>query len=115
MTTYNIPGSVLLILLTLKTAFCLQNIHIWSFKPSRLEKGEESVWTCLYDTQTNGTSINQLYFRHNAHGLLQGISKSDDQKLRVWDLGYEQKRVAHGTSDDSDRPKRPDYVDVAST
>lgn len=113
MTTY-IPGSVLLILLTLSTAFCLQNIHIWSFKPSRLEKGEESVWTCLYDTQTNGTSINQLYFRHNAHGLLQGISKSDDQKLRVWDLSYEQKRIA-SDSDGSDRPKRPEYVDVAST
>ena len=91
-----------------------QNIHIWSFKPSRLSKNEDSVWTCLYDTQTNGTSIQQLYFRHNAHGTLQGISKSDDQKLRVWDLGYEQKRIAQGT-DGSDRPKRPDYVDVAST
>ena len=91
-----------------------QNIHIWSFKPSRIEKGEESVWTCLYDTQTNGTSINQLYFRHNAHGHVQGISKSDDQKLRVWDLSYEQKRIA-SDSDGSDRPKRPDYVDVAST
>jgi hypothetical protein len=98
----------------LSTAFCLQNIHIWSFKPSRLEKGEESVWTCLYDTQTNGTSINQLYFRHNANGMLQGISKSDDQKLRVWDLSYEQKRIA-SDSDGSDRPKRPEYVDVAST
>lgn len=91
-----------------------QNIHIWSYKPSRIEKGEESVWTCLYDTQTNGTSINQLYFRHNKHGNLQGISKSDDQKLRVWDLSYEQKRIA-SDSDGSDRPKRPDYVDVAST
>jgi hypothetical protein len=91
-----------------------QNIHIWSFKPSRLEKGEDSVWTCLYDCATNGTSINQLYFRHNAIGLLQGISKSDDQKLRLWDLSYEQKRVS-SDSDGSDRPKRPDYVDVAST
>lgn len=92
-----------------------QNIHIWSFKPSRIENGEEqeSIWTCLYDTQTNGTSISQLYFRHNANGL-QGISKSDDQKLRVWDLSWEQKRVAEG-SDGSDRPKRPNYVDVAST
>jgi hypothetical protein len=108
--------SMLLPLLTF-TPYALhtfQNIHIWSFKPSRLEKGEESVWTCLYDTQTNGTSINQLYFRHNAHGHLQGISKSDDQKLRVWDLSYEQKRIA-SESDGSDRPKRPDYVDVAST
>ncbi|KAK1746922.1 hypothetical protein QTG54_002266 [Skeletonema marinoi] len=92
----------------------IKNIHIWSYKPSRIEKEEESVWTCLYDTQTNGTSINQLYFRHNALGHLQGISKSDDQKLRVWDLSYEQKRIA-SDSDGSDRPKRPDYVDVAST
>lgn len=72
------------------------------------------MWTCLYDTQTNGTSINQLYFRHNAVGQLQGISKSDDQKLRVWDLSYEQKRIASNL-DGSDRPKRPDYADVAST
>ncbi|KAL7534852.1 hypothetical protein ACHAXR_006127 [Thalassiosira sp. AJA248-18] len=92
----------------------IKNIHIWSYKPSRLEKGEESVWTCLYDTPGNGTSINQLYFRHNGIGTLQAISKSDDQKLRVWDLTYEQQRVATG-GDGSDRPKRPDYVDVAST
>jgi len=97
----------------------IKNIHIWSYKPSRLEKNEESVWTCLYDTPGNGTSINQLYFRHNLHGTLQGISKSDDQKLRVWDLSYEQKRIANsngtGESDGKDRPKRPDYVDMAST
>ena len=92
----------------------IKNIHIWSFKPSNLAKCKDSVWTCLYDTQTNGTSIHQLYFRHNAHGTLQGISKSDDQKLRVWDLGYEQRRIAQGT-DSSDRPKRPDYVDCMST
>eukprot|EP00804_Cyclotella_cryptica_P010784 CCRYP_008733-RB/>CCRYP_008733-RB protein AED:0.03 eAED:0.03 QI:381/1/1/1/1/0.83/6/3101/1099 len=93
----------------------IKNIHIWSFKPSRLENGEEeeSIWTCLYDTQTNGTSICQLYFRHNARGL-QGISKSDDQKLRVWDLSWEEKRVAKGLTG-KDRPKRPDYVDVTST
>ena len=93
----------------------IKNIHIWSFQPSCFKNGEEqeAIWTCLYDTQTNGTSISQLYFRHNANGL-QGISKSDDQKLRVWDLSWEQKRVAEG-SDGSDRPKRPNYVDVAST
>ena len=45
---------------------------------------------------------------------MQGISKSDDQKLRVWDLGYEQRRITQGT-DGSDRPKRPSYVDIAST
>ena len=46
--------------------------------------------------------------------MLQGISKSDDQKLRIWDLSYEQRRIAVG-SDESDRPKRPEYIDVAST
>ncbi|KAL7548804.1 hypothetical protein ACHAWF_012060 [Thalassiosira exigua] len=96
----------------------IKNIHIWSYKaPSR---DEESTWTCLYDTPGNGTSINQLYFRHNAAGTLQAISKSDDQKLRVWDLSYEQGRIARGAgtdgkSGDEDRPRRPDYVDVAST
>ncbi|KAL9188447.1 hypothetical protein ACHAXT_006825 [Thalassiosira profunda] len=90
----------------------IKNIHIWSYKPSH--RDEDATWTCLYDTPGNGTSIHQLYFRHNLHGSLQAISKSDDQKLRVWDLTYEQRRVAEGT-DGSDRPKRPDYVDVAST
>jgi WD40 repeat protein len=101
--------------LTLTSSLPPKNIHIWSFKPSRIEQGEEkeSTWTCLYDTQTNGGSISQLYFRHNAHGL-QAISKSDDQKLRVWDLSWEEKRVAQGL-DEKDRPKRPGYVDVAST
>ena len=32
----------------------------------------------------------------------------------MWDLSYEQKRIT-SDSDGSDRPKRPDYVDVAST
>lgn len=102
----------------------IKNIHIWSYTPSRLARDEDAIWCCLYDTQTNGTSINQLYFRHNGVGTLQAISKSDDQKLRVWDLKYEQNRIARNSSgttksndgsDDSDRPKRPDYVDVAST
>mmetsp|Transcript_25991 Transcript_25991/g.50424 ORF Transcript_25991/g.50424 Transcript_25991/m.50424 type:complete len:1257 (-) Transcript_25991:285-4055(-) len=91
----------------------IKNIHIWSFKPSHL--GKESVWSCLYDTQTNGTSINQLYFRYSAAGALQAISKSDDQKLRVWDLSFEQERIT-GKASAKDRPKRPsNYIDVVST
>ena len=93
----------------------IKNIHIWSYKPSRLARDEDAIWSCLYDTQTNGTSINQLYFRHNDIGTLQAISKSDDQKLRVWDLTYEQNRIARNSGTANDRPKRPDYVDVAST
>ena len=34
----------------------------------------------------------------------------------MWDLSYEQARIASGSTDgNEDRPKRPDYVDVAST
>lgn len=89
------------------------------------------MWQCLYDTPTNGNTINYLKFRHDFNGLLQGISKSDDQKLRVWDLSFEDKidnheskksiikALAKKTSselgDCKDRPKRPPYVDVAST
>jgi len=94
----------------------IKNIHIWSYRPSRLSRNEESEWTCLYDTQTNGTSIVQLYFRHDAAGTLQAVSKSDDQKLRVWDLNFEQKRIAAGMDEKKVfRPKRPEYKDVAST
>jgi len=103
------------------TGMGIKNIHIWSYQPSRLEKDKDFLSTCLYDTPGNGTSINQLYFRHNAHGTLQGISKSDDQKLRVWDLSYEQRHIATGGGADggsdgaSNRLRRPEYCNVAST
>jgi len=68
----------------------IKNMHIWSFIPPQGDK-TEPTWQCLYDTPTNGNTITYLNFRNDSNGLLQGISKSDDQKLRIWDLSFEQK------------------------
>lgn len=92
---------------------------------------KEPSWQCLYDTPTNGNTITYLNFRRDSNGLLQGISKSDDQKLRIWDLSYEErseklpqtkvksviKQLAQKAEKEScvDRPKRPPYIDVLST
>lgn len=108
-------------------------MHIWSFVPPN-ETHPEPVWQCLYDTPTNGNTINYLKFRRDYNGLLQAVSKSDDQKLRVWDLSFEEKnhgddqdlskrsiikQLAKKTDselgDNKERPKRPPYVDVIST
>lgn len=58
--------------------------------PSKSSSDDDAQWIQLYDTQTNGNTITYLQFRYDPNGLLQGISKSDDQKLRVWDISYEQ-------------------------
>jgi len=108
-------------------------MHIWSFVPPN-GTNLEPVWQCLYDTPTNGNTINYLKFRRDYNGLLQGVSKSDDQKLRVWDLSFEEtshgddrdvpkrsiikqlaKKAASEMTDNNERPKRPPYVDVIST
>jgi hypothetical protein len=82
----------------------IKNIHIWSFRPSMEE------WQCLYDTQSNGNSISLLHLRYSPScNKLQAISKSDNQKLRVWDLSYEQ-----GTKKE-ERPKKPPYKDISGT
>ena len=62
--------------------------------------------------------------------MLQGISKSDDQKLRIWDLSFEQglhhtkksviTQLAKRTqvelpTTSSSRPKRPPYIDIINT
>ena len=105
----------------------IKNIHIWSFAPK-----EQNQWQCLYDTQTNGNTISILHWRYDPNGLLQAWSKSDSQKLRVWDLSHEQHQGDAGhalynktsvvqqlakqnTPHSKGRPKRPPYVDVAST
>lgn len=114
----------------------IKNIHIWSFSPHSPDKER---WQCLYDTPTNGNTISLLHLRYDPHGQLQALSKSEDQKLRLWDLSYEQhdtsesntpkddtklKPLCHSVfsrwsksppSSDGGRPKRPPYVDVAST
>lgn len=72
--------------------FCgrgIKNIHVWSFKPSpggelMAEPGVAAKgvlgsgggqWTCLYDTHTNGATVELLAFRN---GGLEGISKVTD-------------------------------------
>ena len=116
------------------TGKAIKNIHIWKFEPPldprKSSSDSDAKWVQLYDTQTNGNSITHLQFRHDSHGLLQGISKSDDQKLRVWDLSYEQhhgnpknpffaKRsviqkfaTAQEKTPSTSRPKRPPFCDV---
>lgn len=101
-------------------------MHIWSFIPPHGDK-KEPTWQCLYDTPTNGNTITYLNFRRDSNGLLQGISKSDDQKLRIWDLSYEEEQDSSKKSviqqlaqkaekeASKDRPKRPPYIDVLST
>eukprot|EP00980_Cylindrotheca_fusiformis_P012907 scaffold3214_cov113-Cylindrotheca_fusiformis.AAC.4 len=88
----------------------IKNIHIWSFQPP-LAGEEEPIWTQLYDTQTNGNTINLLgFYRSPKTNKLLGISKSGAQKLRLWDLSAEE-----GNRRDEKRPKRPPYVDVANS
>ncbi len=107
-------------------------MHIWSFIPPQ-GKVTEPSWQCLYDTPTNGNTITYLRFRRDAIGLLQGITKSsDDQKLRIWDLSFEDtkdvkkpktrsiiKQLAEKAEKEdpgnNERPKRPPYVDILST
>lgn len=104
-------------------------MHIWSFIPPQGNR-TEPIWQCLYDTPTNGNTISYLSFRTDSNGLLQGISKSDDQKLRIWDLSYEQSEKVKNTQSvikqlaerskaenypSEERPKRPPYIDVFAT
>jgi WD40 repeat protein len=90
------------------TGKAIKNIHIWSFEPPRHPQAEPR-WTQLYDTNTNGNTIKLLQFRHDPLGNLQGVSKSDGQKLRVWDLRPEEKSTS------KPRLARPKFVDVAHT
>lgn len=72
--------------------FCgrgIKNIHVWSFRPSPggelmaesagAVKGAMGrgggLWTCLYDTHTNGATVELVAFRN---GGLEGISKVTD-------------------------------------
>ncbi|CAJ1949085.1 unnamed protein product [Cylindrotheca closterium] len=91
----------------------IKNIHIWSFQPPlTTQEEEEPIWSQLYDTQTNGNTINLLgFYRPPAQNKLLGVSQSDSQKLRLWDLSSEE-----GNPDETkERAKRPPYVDVANS
>ncbi|CAM9872838.1 unnamed protein product, partial [Hapterophycus canaliculatus] len=82
--------------------FCgrgIKNIHVWSFVPD-LESGGgvgggggsggSGQWTCLYDTHTNGATVELVAFRN---GGLEGISKSTDANVRVWDLSGDERQT----------------------
>ena len=100
----------------------IKNIHIWKFQPP-LSTEEDAVWEQLYDTQTNGNTIRLLSFYRNPHGKLWGVSQSDAQKLRLWDLSLEEQAEPtdnpNGTAATlpkrAERPKRPPYQDVANS
>jgi WD40 repeat protein len=117
----------------------IKNIHIWKFTPPEHPNSEEDdelnhtdgrnrkqsicehpdddedhgTWDQLYDTSTNGNTIVLLAFYRNPQNKLLAVSKSDAQKLRLWDLSFEED--ASTLQDDSRRPKRPPYKDVANS
>ena len=113
----------------------IKNIHIWKFQPpypatpssTNITTQEPAVWEQLYDTPTNGNTINLLSFYRNPEGILWGISQSDTQKVRLWDLSIEEQPQQeqtslfqinnndHDHSVEVDRPKRPPYQDVTNS
>jgi hypothetical protein len=121
----------------LLTGKAIKNIHIWSFQPpiddgaSILANGDveaSPVWQCLYDCPTNGNTIKWLQFRRSwdaskQKSILQAISKSEGQKLRVWDVSIEEDLARSPTRHGKDetrpsdilRPQRPPFYDVANT
>eukprot|EP00977_Amphora_coffeiformis_P016589 scaffold5169_cov172-Amphora_coffeaeformis.AAC.20 len=95
------------------TGKSIKNIHIWSFDPPAAP-GHDPVLVQLYDTSTNGNTISFLQFRrHAATGALQAISKSVDQRLRVWDLAAEEE--GKYDYEPKKRPNRPPFQDVPNT
>lgn len=79
---------------------------------------DDGTWDQLYDTQTNGITIHLLDFYRTPQGKLMAVSKSDVQKLRLWDLSFEEEEQQphHGPNNPgSARPKRPPYQDVANS
>ena len=118
----------------LLTGKAIKNIHIWKFTPpppssstqsSRRGQALVPTWVQLYNTQTNGTTIQFLQFRRcPGTTRLEALSKSDGQKLRVWDLTSEDLPVSTSSSKEgppepttTKQPvrKRPAYTDVANT
>ena len=110
----------------------IKNIHIWKFQPpypttttAMTTTQEPAVWEQLYDTPTNGNTIHLLSFYRNPEGILWGISQSDTQKVRLWDLSIEEKELRQQTPlqinnttnnhVNVDRPKRPHYQDVTNS
>jgi WD40 repeat protein len=94
----------------------IKNIHIWKFQPPLNERDEHdhAIWEQLYDTQTNGNTIHLLSFYRTPLGNLMGVSQSDTQKLRLWDLSQEEEEPQDKDTK-KPRPKRPAYQDVANS
>eukprot|EP00559_Dactyliosolen_fragilissimus_P008347 CAMPEP_0184862460 /NCGR_PEP_ID=MMETSP0580-20130426/6911_1 /TAXON_ID=1118495 /ORGANISM="Dactyliosolen fragilissimus" /LENGTH=1282 /DNA_ID=CAMNT_0027360335 /DNA_START=62 /DNA_END=3910 /DNA_ORIENTATION=- len=104
----------------------IKNIHIWSFVPP-VDVNAHATWQCLYDTPTNGNTISHLHFyRETSNGTLWGVSKSDNQRIRMWDLRDEEGQGIKSETDFDDtaqnnttkpRKKRvkPPYMDIANT
>jgi WD40 repeat protein len=107
----------------------IKNIHIWKFTPPTFSTGDGSLsqcephgehiakedngtWDQLYDTSTNGNTILLLNFYRTPQGKLLAVSKSDAQKLRLWDLSFEEHQWQQPTWK---RPKRPPYQDVENS
>ena len=110
----------------LLTGKSIKNIHIWSFVPPSSAQNNEAppLWQCLYDCPTNGNTIQWLHFRRdslqNSNHHLQAISKSQGQKLRIWDLSHESSSFNSNTGapsaeEEQERPARPPFLDVAHT
>jgi hypothetical protein len=110
----------------LLTGKSIKNIHIWSFTPpNREEESAAASWQCLYDTATNGTTIQWIsVLRHNASQQLHVCSKSEGQCVRVWDLSHEltsTMAASSASSSSSDPPPhhkkqpRPPYRDLPGT
>lgn len=108
------------------TGKAIKNIHIWDFIPNLQDPSEEPGLVQLYDTQTNGNTIQFLSFRRKFDATqnqysLQALSKSDGQKLRVWDVTTEDLPVGNGqkgtctSSKLKGRPSRPPYTDVSNS
>jgi len=81
---------------------------------------DHGTWDQCYDTSTNGNTIVLLGFYRNPQNKLLAVSKSDAQKLRLWDLSFEEEDVVDEDNDididiESRRPKRPPYKDVANS
>ncbi|KAG7362053.1 hypothetical protein IV203_025719 [Nitzschia inconspicua] len=99
----------------------IKNIHIWKFSPphatkyhaiqtgseEKMDVEDNGAWEQLYDTSTNGNTIVLLNFYRTPNGKLMAVSKSDVQKLRLWDLSLEEQDLPIVK-----RPKRPPYQDV---
>ncbi|CAM9138075.1 unnamed protein product, partial [Chrysoparadoxa australica] len=91
--------------------FCgrgIKSIHIWRFRPELglsvskppIPQAESTAdkWSCIYDTQSNGMTIDIVGFRKGGY---EGMSRSENQCIRLWDL----------TSND----KRPPFKDIPNT